>query len=72
MKVVIRMSKREELKALPILLRHSPGMVLRSHLYVLKEEAVAALRQAGINLTEVSREAGAAPPLIVGKGARKL
>lgn len=28
MKLAIRLSKREEAKALPILLRHSPGMVL--------------------------------------------
>jgi hypothetical protein len=59
MKMVIQMSRREEAKALPILLRHSPGVVLRDRTYVVDEEAVTALRQAGICFTEVSRESGA-------------
>jgi hypothetical protein len=59
MKVIIQMSVREEAKALPILLRHSPGMVLRERTYVLSEEAVSALRAAGIKFTELSREANA-------------
>jgi hypothetical protein len=59
MKVIIQMSSREEAKALPILLRHSPGMVLPNRTYVLSEEAVGALRNAGIKFTEVSREATA-------------
>ena len=57
MKVVIQLSAREEVKALPILLRHSPGMVLPERTYVLSEEAVDALRQAGVRFTELSREA---------------
>ena len=48
MKVVIQMSAREELKALPILLRHSPGMVFPERTYILSEQAVDALRQAGV------------------------
>jgi len=51
MKVVIQMSAREELKALPILLRHSPGMVLPERTYILSEQAVEALRQAGVRFT---------------------
>ena len=39
MKVVIQMSEEEELKALPILLRHSPGMMLRNGTYVLTVDA---------------------------------
>jgi len=57
--VVIRLSAREELKALPILLRHSPGMVLPERTYVLREEAVDALRRAGVRFTELGREADA-------------
>jgi len=57
MKVVIQMSSREEAKALPILLRHSPGMVLANRTYIISDAAVAALRNAGIRFTEVSREA---------------
>jgi ABC-type hemin transport system substrate-binding protein len=54
MNVVIQMSGQEELKALPILYRHSPGMVLPGRTYVISEEAVSALRQAGVQFTEVN------------------
>jgi len=33
MKIIIQMSKSEELKALPILLRHSPGTILPQRTY---------------------------------------
>ena len=42
MKLAIRFSKSEEAKALPILLRHSPGMVLPDRTYVLNAAAVSA------------------------------
>ena len=54
MNVVIRMTKQQELKALPILLRHSPGMVLANRTYVLSKAAVRALRQAGVKFTKLS------------------
>ncbi len=56
MNVVIRLTGREEAKALPILLRHSPGTVLPERTYVLQQEAVQALRAAGVRFTELSRE----------------
>jgi hypothetical protein len=56
MKVAIQLSKRDELKALPIIYRHSPAMVLPNRTYVLSEGAVTALRDAGVKFTEVSRE----------------
>ena len=56
MNVIIRLTRREETKALPILLRHTPGMVLPDRRYVLRPEAVAALRAAGVRFTELSRE----------------
>lgn len=56
MKVIIQLTSREEEKALPILLRHSPGMVLPNRTYVLAEEAVAALRTGGVRYNEISRE----------------
>ena len=59
MKVIIRLTRDEEAKALPILLRNSPGMVLPERTYVLSEHALRALRQAGIRFCELSREAGA-------------
>ncbi len=57
MKVAIHLTVEAEAKALPILLRHSPGMVLPQRTYVLAEDALRALRAAGIHFTEVSREA---------------
>jgi hypothetical protein len=54
MKVIIQFTSREETRALPILLRHSPGMVLPSRRYVISEEAARALREAGVRFTEVS------------------
>ena len=56
MTVIVRFTSREEAKALPILLRHSPGMVLPERMYVLRQEAVDALREAGVGYIEVSRE----------------
>jgi len=57
MKVIIQLSKEEEAKALPILLRHSPGMVLPERTYVLGEDVVGRLQNAGIRFTQLSREA---------------
>lgn len=57
MKVIIHLTKEEEKNALPLLLRHSPGMVLLNRTYVLSEDAVRALRKAGIGFSELSREA---------------
>jgi len=59
MKVIVQFTPREELKALPILLRHSTGMVLCDQTYVISEEAAKALVRAGIRFTEVSRESSA-------------
>ncbi len=57
MKVAIQMSEEEELKALPVLLRHSPGMMLRNGTYLVAEDAARALRREGIRFTELGREA---------------
>lgn len=58
-KQVIRFTQREEAKALPILLRHSPGMVLDDRTYVLSSEAVSALRDAGVRFEALGTEGGA-------------
>ncbi|MCI0357472.1 MAG: hypothetical protein L0211_03180 [Planctomycetaceae bacterium] len=55
MNVVIRLTSREEAKALPVLLRHSPGTVLPDRTYILQQEAVQALRAAGVRFTELGR-----------------
>ncbi len=67
MKVVIQLTKIEEAKALPILLRHSPGAVLQNRTYVLYTQAAIELRQAGIQFTELSRESNA--PSLEGAGS---
>jgi predicted Fe-Mo cluster-binding NifX family protein len=60
MKIIIQLSKKEEAKAPPILLRYTPGMILPERNYALGEEAVASLRNTGIRFTQASREAIAA------------
>ena len=57
MKIIIQLSREEEAKALPILLRHSQGMILPERTYVLGEDAVGSLRNAGVRFTQLSREA---------------
>jgi hypothetical protein len=56
MKVIIQLTPQEEAKALPVLLRHSPGMILREGTYVLSGDVLPSLRQAGVRFAEVSRE----------------
>jgi hypothetical protein len=70
MRVVIQMTRSEEAKALPILLRHSPGTVLPNRVYVLSEEAARALRTSGVQFTEISRESVAPTRNEVGAGER--
>ena len=61
MELVIRLTKPEELKAIPILLRHSPGTVLPNGTYIISGGAAKALRDAGIVFQEVSRLTDAPP-----------
>ena len=56
MKVIIRFAARDEIKALPLLLRHSPGMVLPNRTYILSEEAVKLLRRKRVRYTVLCRE----------------
>jgi hypothetical protein len=62
MKVAIRLSKREELKALPILLRHSPGMMLQEGTYVIDIAAAKKLKAAGVKFKALATEAN--PPAL--------
>ena len=57
MKVIIQLTRDQEAKALPILLRHSPGMILPYRTYLLYKEALKDLQVADIQFSEVSREA---------------
>ena len=70
MKTIIQLSEAEEAKALPILLRHSPGTILPNRIYVVGEEAAKKLREAGVQFTELSRESNDSPLEGVGSGER--
>ena len=50
------MSPAEELKALPILLRHASGAILPNRMYVISEEAVRTLHQADVQFAVLCRE----------------
>jgi hypothetical protein len=52
MKTIIQMSEAEEAKALPLLLRHSPGTVLPNRIYVVSEEAAKKLGDAGVQFSK--------------------
>ncbi len=60
MRIAVRFTKAEELKAIPILMRHSPGRLLPGDVYENSIEAAEALRKAGVHFTEVTSET--APP----------
>jgi len=55
-KVVIQLTEVEEAKALPILLRHSPGTILPERTYVLDMDVVKMLSESGIRFQVLSRE----------------
>jgi hypothetical protein len=59
MDAIIRFSHDEEVKALPILLRHSPGTVLAQRTYVVSKETLRALRSAGVLFGELNRDTAA-------------
>jgi hypothetical protein len=58
-KAVIRFTAQQELRALPILLRHSSGTMLPERTYVISVGAADALRKAGIKFTTIGSEANA-------------
>jgi hypothetical protein len=70
MKAVIQFTKPEEVRALPILLRHSAGTILPNRTYVLDEESVAELRKSGIRFVTLSHESSAPGLEGVGSGER--
>jgi hypothetical protein len=70
MRVVIQFTPQEELKALDVLLRHSPGMILPDRRYVVSVEATKALRDAGVKFRELGREPDAPTLQGVARGER--
>lgn len=69
MKLVIEFDAANEARALPILLRHSAGIVLRERTYVLEEASAQALSAAGIRFVEFG-SAERAPTLLELSGER--
>ena len=59
MRIVVRFTAAQERKAIPLLFRHSPGMILPERTYILNEAAVQLLRDHGVKFTEISIEADA-------------
>ncbi|MEX1097942.1 MAG: hypothetical protein WED34_18005 [Planctomycetales bacterium] len=57
MKIVIQVSARDSAKAWALLVRHSPGTALPNRTFVVSQEAVRAMREAGLRFNELSREA---------------
>jgi hypothetical protein len=70
MHMIIQLSEVEEIKALPILLRHSPGTVLPNRIYVVSEDAAKQLREAGVQCAALSRASNTPTLEGVGPGAR--
>jgi len=60
MKIVIRVSDKDRARARGLLVRHSPGTALPNNTYIISEAAVRALRRAGIEFTEITRDGLAA------------
>lgn len=58
MAVVVQILAADDAKAWNLFQRHSPGMALPNRTYVVNEDAIKALREAGVRFTEVSRAAG--------------
>jgi hypothetical protein len=55
MNVAVQLTEEEEAKALPILLRHSPGMILPNRTYLVSREAMGQLQHAGVQFIVLSR-----------------
>ncbi|MFO0970147.1 MAG: hypothetical protein U0793_31740 [Gemmataceae bacterium] len=54
MQTIIQVSKKDSAKAWGILVRHSPGQALPERTFVLSDQAVRALREAGVRFKVLS------------------
>jgi hypothetical protein len=57
MKVVIQVAAEDDAKAWALMVRHSPGVALPNRTFVVSEELVHALRDAGIHFKELPHDA---------------
>jgi len=72
MRTVIRVSSRDSAKAWALLVRHSPGVALPDRVFVVSEEAVCALRKAGVRFSESKTELVQEEILVVEKDVETL
>jgi hypothetical protein len=56
MNVVVQLTEDEEARALPILLRHSPGMLLPNRTYLVSRDAMRELQHAGVEFIILGRD----------------
>jgi len=70
MRIRIQVSEADDAKAWGILIRHSIGEAYPNRTFVISEQAAEALRQAGIDFVELSREQGTAGVPVVASGER--
>jgi len=70
MTVVIRVSDKDRARAWGLLVRHSPGTALPNSTFIVTDAAARALRRAGIEFTEISREDTGVGPGKVPAGER--
>jgi hypothetical protein len=54
MNAVIQISVEDEVRALGVLLRHSPGTILPNRTYVIDDAAARAFRDAGVAFREIA------------------
>jgi len=70
MKVVLRVAAKDSARAWAVLVRHSAGTALPDRTFIVSEEAARALREAGIEFKELSRDGVAVGPMGVPAGER--
>jgi hypothetical protein len=70
MNVVIRVDDQDRPRAWGYLVRHSAGTALPNNTFIVSEEAVRGMREAGISFTEISRPGEALDAAGVGASER--
>jgi hypothetical protein len=68
--IVVQFTEDEEARALPILLRHSPGMLLPNRTYLVAREAMKQLQRAGVQFVILSWDSNAPSLEKVASGER--
>jgi hypothetical protein len=58
MRIIIRVAAKDSARAWGVLVRHSPGAALPNRTFIVSPEAAAALREAGVRITEIGRDDG--------------